>query len=118
MRRVLYLTWLIALPRILTSMPGQVGGDPGDRRGEPMNVSCKGCKKPMSFVYDVHERETVFVLWECTCGHKELERKPAAAGAPGAAGPAGASRAAPAPALAGVMALVGATAGSFADDSD
>ena len=74
-----------------------------------MNVSCKGCKKPMSFVYNVHERETVFVLWECTCGHKELERRPASPGAP---------RPAAAPALAGVMALAGAAAGSIADDSD
>lgn len=40
-------------------------------------LSCRVCKKSMSFVYDVHERETVFVLWECTCGIKELERKPA-----------------------------------------
>lgn len=40
-------------------------------------VNCRICKKSMSFVYDVHERETVFVLWECTCGLKELERKPA-----------------------------------------
>lgn len=40
-------------------------------------VNCRICKKQMSFVYDVHERETVFVLWECTCGTKELERKPA-----------------------------------------
>lgn len=45
-----------------------------NRRGERMN--CRSCKKPMSFVYDVLERETVFVLWECACGHKELERKP------------------------------------------
>ena len=43
-------------------------------------MNCKGCKKPMTFVYDVIERETVFVLWECTCGNKELERKPASAG--------------------------------------
>ncbi len=43
-------------------------------------MNCKGCKKPMSFVYDVLERETVFVLWECACGYKELERKPAAQG--------------------------------------
>lgn len=71
-----------------------------------MNVTCKGCKKPMTFVYDVLERETVFVLWECACGHKELERKPAA---PGARPPAAA--AAPAMALAGA----GASAG---DDSD
>ncbi|MBX3471630.1 MAG: hypothetical protein KF878_32650 [Planctomycetes bacterium] len=40
-------------------------------------LSCKACKKPMGFVYDVVERETAFVLWECPCGHKELERKPA-----------------------------------------
>ncbi|MCO5165779.1 MAG: hypothetical protein M9894_05350 [Planctomycetes bacterium] len=40
-------------------------------------LTCKACKKPMDFVYDVVERETAFVLWECTCGHKELERKPA-----------------------------------------
>ena len=73
-----------------------------------MNVSCKGCRKPMSFVYDVHERETVFVLWECACGHKELERKPAVPGATRA----------PAPALAGVLALAGAAAGSIGDDSD
>lgn len=43
-------------------------------------MNCKGCKKPMAFVYDVVERETVFVLWECVCGYKELERKPAALG--------------------------------------
>jgi hypothetical protein len=43
---------------------------------------CKGCKKTMSFVYDVLERETVFVLWECACGHKELERKPGAHATP------------------------------------
>lgn len=43
-------------------------------------MNCKGCKRPMAFVYDVHERETVFVLWECACGYKELERKPGAQG--------------------------------------
>lgn len=41
---------------------------------------CKGCKKPMTFVYDVIERETLFTLWECACGNKELERKPASQG--------------------------------------
>lgn len=43
-------------------------------------------------VYEVVERETRFVLWECGCGFKELERKPIRAAVPAA------STSAPAPA--------------------
>lgn len=42
-------------------------------------MTCENCKAPMNFVYDVSERETQFVLWECECGHKLLERRPGAA---------------------------------------
>jgi hypothetical protein len=40
-------------------------------------MNCKSCRKTMGFVYEVVERETAFVLWECACGNKLLERKPA-----------------------------------------
>lgn len=39
-------------------------------------TTCEICNTPMSFQYDVTERETRFVLWECECGHKHLERRP------------------------------------------
>lgn len=47
-------------------------------------MDCVSCKKPMIFQYDVVERDTLFVLWECECGHKELERRPAEVVAVGA----------------------------------
>ena len=39
-------------------------------------MNCESCSSPMNFLYEVSERETVFLLWECECGHKLLERKP------------------------------------------
>ncbi len=62
------------------------------RRGWGMN--CRSCARPMTMVYEVVERETRFVLWECGCSHKELERKPIRAAVPAA------STSAPAPASA------------------
>jgi hypothetical protein len=29
----------------------------------------------MLFQYDVEERNVLFVLWDCNCGHKLLERR-------------------------------------------
>lgn len=39
-------------------------------------MQCESCGQEMNFLYDVSERETLFVLWECECGHKLLERRP------------------------------------------
>ncbi len=39
-------------------------------------MNCESCAIPMNFLYDVSERETNFVLWECECGLRHLERKP------------------------------------------
>jgi len=41
-------------------------------------MNCEKCSVEMDRLYDVVERETMFVLWECECGHKLLERVPAA----------------------------------------
>lgn len=43
-------------------------------------MSCDRCGHPMTFLYDVIERETHFTLWDCGCGHKLLERRPARPG--------------------------------------
>ncbi len=40
-------------------------------------TTCEVCSKPMTLHYEVVERDTRFALWECNCGHKALERKPA-----------------------------------------
>lgn len=50
-------------------------------------TTCEVCSKPMTLHYEVVERDTRFALWECNCGHKALERKPAAkaAGVPATA---------------------------------
>jgi len=40
-------------------------------------MKCESCSADMIRVYDVIERETMFVLWECACGQKLLERQPA-----------------------------------------
>ena len=40
-------------------------------------MTCESCSNSMNLMYDVVERETQFVLWECECGHKYLERRPA-----------------------------------------
>lgn len=51
-------------------------------------TTCELCAKPMTLHYEVVERDTRFALWECNCGHKALERKPAVkVGAPAAAAP-------------------------------
>jgi len=39
-------------------------------------MTCELCSSAMDLLYDVVERETLFVLWECECGHKLLERRP------------------------------------------
>lgn len=40
-------------------------------------MNCESCTSPMNFLYDVSERETNFVLWECDeCSHRHLERQP------------------------------------------
>lgn len=52
-------------------------------------MNCEKCGAEMSFQYDVEERNVLFVLWDCTCGHKLLERRPqqkAAAAVPQIAG--------------------------------
>jgi hypothetical protein len=56
-------------------------------------TTCEVCSKPMTLHYEVVERDTRFALWECNCGHKALERKPA----PKAGVPAAATAAAPPP---------------------
>ena len=37
-------------------------------------MNCERCKRSMDFQYDVTERNVRFVLWDCECGHKVLER--------------------------------------------
>lgn len=49
-------------------------------------MNCESCSADMNRIYDVVERETLFVLWECACGHKLLERQPHEKGAMVAAG--------------------------------
>jgi hypothetical protein len=39
-------------------------------------MSCEKCGGEMTFQYDVEERSILFVLWDCSCGHKLLERRP------------------------------------------
>lgn len=39
-------------------------------------MNCEKCQRAMHLVHDVVERDTVFVLWDCGCGHKLLERRP------------------------------------------
>ena len=39
-------------------------------------MNCEKCGGEMIFQYDVEERNVLFVLWDCTCGHKLLERRP------------------------------------------
>lgn len=39
-------------------------------------MTCEKCGKEMIFQYDVEERNVLFVLWDCECGHKYLERRP------------------------------------------
>lgn len=41
-------------------------------------MNCEKCQRSMHLVHEVVERETVFVLWDCGCGHKLLERRPMA----------------------------------------
>jgi hypothetical protein len=38
-------------------------------------MNCEKCGNEMSFQYDVEERNVLFVLWDCSCGHKLLERR-------------------------------------------
>ena len=40
-------------------------------------MKCEKCDKTMTQLYDVAERETLFVRWECAdCSHEHLERRP------------------------------------------
>jgi hypothetical protein len=39
-------------------------------------MTCEKCGQDMLFQYDVEERNVLFVLWDCNCGYKLLERKP------------------------------------------
>ncbi|MCA8922624.1 MAG: hypothetical protein KDD82_12495 [Planctomycetes bacterium] len=40
-------------------------------------MKCEKCDKAMTELYDVAERETLFVRWECEeCSHEHLERRP------------------------------------------
>jgi hypothetical protein len=39
-------------------------------------MNCEKCGKEMGFQYDVEERNVLFVLWDCDCGYKYLERRP------------------------------------------
>lgn len=39
-------------------------------------MNCESCGGPMDLQYDVEERSVLFVLWDCACGHKVLERRP------------------------------------------
>jgi hypothetical protein len=43
-------------------------------KGASMN--CEKCGNEMLLQYDVEERNVLFVLWDCNCGHKLLERRP------------------------------------------
>lgn len=38
-------------------------------------MNCEKCGTEMLFQYDVEERNVLFVLWDCSCGHKVLERR-------------------------------------------
>lgn len=38
-------------------------------------MTCEKCGSTMVFNYQVEERNTLFVLWNCECGHKVLERR-------------------------------------------
>lgn len=38
-------------------------------------MNCEKCGNEMAFQYDVEERNVLFVLWDCSCGHKLLERR-------------------------------------------
>jgi hypothetical protein len=37
---------------------------------------CEKCGHEMAFQYDVEERHVLFLLWDCTCGYRFLERRP------------------------------------------
>jgi len=39
-------------------------------------MTCEKCGSEMLLQYDVEERNVLFVLWDCSCGHKLLERRP------------------------------------------
>ncbi len=40
-------------------------------------MTCELCSTTMNFLYNVSERETNFLLWECDdCLHRFLERQP------------------------------------------
>ena len=39
-------------------------------------MTCEKCGSEMLLQYDVEERNVLFVLWDCNCGHKVLERRP------------------------------------------
>ena len=39
-------------------------------------MTCEKCGNEMLFQYDVEERNVLFCLWDCSCGHKLLERRP------------------------------------------
>ena len=36
---------------------------------------CESCSRPMHLQYEVEERKVRFVLWNCDCGYKFLERR-------------------------------------------
>ena len=38
-------------------------------------MTCEKCKCEMLYNYEVEERNVLFVLWDCECGHKLLERR-------------------------------------------
>ena len=38
-------------------------------------MNCERCTRSMQYQYEVEERKVCFVLWECECGHKILERR-------------------------------------------
>ncbi len=39
-------------------------------------MNCEKCGTEMNLQYDVEERNVLFVLWDCDCGYKLLERRP------------------------------------------
>ncbi len=43
---------------------------------EGVSMNCEKCGNEMLLQYDVEERNVLFVLWDCNCGHKLLERRP------------------------------------------
>lgn len=43
-------------------------------------MNCEKCQRPMVSLHEVVERETLFTLWECQCGTKRLDRRPAPPG--------------------------------------